>query len=192
VASKRSAQNPFQWSNGTWHSRPEGKEHRSTYTPPKAPGPAKLTPAGPQYDPAQQPAILPLDPAAEAARVAGQRNLGISEADAVYDTGQIENEYGLGLDKSNPYSRARLLEESYKRSQRGTLNSAGNQLYSGAYQRMQGENTRNYSMGYDQLSRDYGNQLRNVQRGRLQSYANYGTGMDQAEWERLLRAYTGG
>lgn len=137
---------------------------------------------------------LPLDPAQEAAKVSNQRNLGISEATSVYDTGQIENEYGLGADKSNPYSRAKLLEDSYKRSQRGTLNSMASmgQLYSGAYGRAQRENTRNYNIAYDQLSRDYTGKLRGVQQGRLLAYGQYGSDEDEAAFQALLRAYRGG
>lgn len=132
----------------------------------------------------------PIDPNYDAYRVSSGRNLALANADATYAGAQIENQYGLGSDTSNPYSRAKLLEETYKRSQRGTLNNyaAQGQLYSGAYGRMQGENKRNYSMGYDELARSYQDAKRTNTRNQLGAYADYGVGVDDAQFNSLLRA----
>lgn len=134
----------------------------------------------------------PIDPSYEAYKVSAGRNTALADADAAYQGQRIENEYGLGADTSNPWSKAKLLEENYKRSQRGTQNSAGNQLYSGSYQRAQSENTRNYSMGYDQLARGYQDAKYNVTRGQLGSYAENAMGVDDEKFRALLRAITGG
>lgn len=135
----------------------------------------------------------PIDPAYEAYKVTAGRNTALADADALYQGSRIENDYGLGSDTSNPYSRAKLLEENYKRSQRGTTNSYASQgqLNSGAYERMQGENTRNYSMGYDQLARGYGDAKYQNTRNQLGTYASNATGVDQAKFDALLRALGG-
>jgi hypothetical protein len=132
----------------------------------------------------------PVDPMFEAYKVTSARNTALADTDATYQNARIENSYGLGSDQSNPYSQAKLLEESYKRSQRGTTNSYASQgqLYSGAYGRMQGENQRNYSIGYDQLARGYQDAKYGVARNQLGSYAGNSAGVDQASFDSILQA----
>lgn len=129
----------------------------------------------------------PIDPAYEAYKVSAGRNVALADSDATYNTAQIENSYGLGSDTSNPWSQAKLLQTNWQRSQRATLNSAGNQLYSGSHQRAQAENTRDYEMGYDQLSRNYSADKRGVTRGQLGTYAGNVTGVDSANFDSILR-----
>lgn len=153
-------------------------------------------PSKPFDPPAQNPYVAPappIDPEFEAYKVGANRNVALADADATYQLGRIDNQYGLGADQSNPYSQAKLLEESYKRSTRGTENSYASmgQRNSGAYRRMQGENARNYSIGFDQLSRGYQDARYGVVRGQLGSYAENSTGVDQASFEALLRALRG-
>jgi hypothetical protein len=138
--------------------------------------------------------VPPVDPSLEAYRVAGMRNTALADASAGFQTGQIENQYGLGADVSNPYSQAKLLEDHYKRSQLGTTNSyaAQGQLTSGAYGRMQGENARNYNIGYDQLARAYTGAKGNILLGQLGTYANQLGGVDEQRFASLLRALAGG
>jgi hypothetical protein len=133
----------------------------------------------------------PVDPQYEAYRVSAQRNVALGDADATYQAARIENQYGLGADRSNPYSDARMLEDAYKRNQRGTLNSYAAQKGSGAYLRAQDEDKRNYSIGYDRLSRDYTDAKYGVARGQLQSYADYGVGVDDARFQSILRGLGG-
>lgn len=135
----------------------------------------------------------PIDPNYEATKISAGRNVALSDADALYQNTQIENSYGLGSDTSNPYSRAKLLENNYQRQQRGTqigLAQQG-QLYSGAMQTAQDENTRNYSMGYDQLARGYGDAKYQNTRAQLGTYAANATGVDQEKFNALLRALGG-
>lgn len=146
---------------------------------------APVFPTNPYVSP-----VIPLDPAVENARVVGNRNVALSNAYGTYQLGELENVYGLGNDTSNPYSKAKLLEDSYNRSRRGSLNSYAEvgQLHSGAYGRAQGENQRNYLMGYDQLSRSYTGAKQNIGLAGLQTYANAGTSIDQATFDAALRA----
>ena len=131
----------------------------------------------------------PLDPQAEAARISGGRNLAIANADASYSTGVAEQTFGYGASgAANPYSRAALLQESFTRAKRGTLNSAGNQLYSGAYGRAQDENARNYSIAEDANRRAYDSAIYGINRGKASAAANYGTGMSDEDFNALLRA----
>jgi hypothetical protein len=126
--------------------------------------------------------------------ITGQRNVAIGDLNATWQQGNLDQTYGFGAGgAANPYSRVALAGENLKRSQLGTLNSyAGQgQLYSGAYDRMQNENQRNYDIGYDQLRRDYDQQSGNLQLGRLQSYADAGSGVDQAKWAALFKSLGG-
>lgn len=134
----------------------------------------------------------PLDSQYESYLTQARYQRGLSDADAAYQTGQVKQEYGVE-DQSNPYSRAALLRENYQRSIRGTTNSyaAQGQGSSGAAQRMQGENARNYSIGADRNARDYQNAIHGIQYGQAQTVANYGTGMDDAAYQALLRALGG-
>lgn len=164
---------------------------RPNFTP-TGPGTAYPTPPPFPSNPYTAPAP-PIDPAYEAYKVSAGRSVALADADATYQNARLENLYGLGADTSNPYSRGKLLAENLRRSQRGTEGSYANmgQQYSGAYQVAQGENTRNYSIGYDQLARDYADQKKGVLRGQLGTYAQYGTGVDEAQFQSLLKALGG-
>lgn len=135
----------------------------------------------------------PLDPAFQAQQAAANLNIQFGNAWDQYQTGQIENQYGLGLDTSNPYSRAKLLEESYTRSRRGTTNSlaAQGQLYSGAMQTAQDENLRNYSIGKDTLSRERQAALDAILKGNLDRYGQVGANIDDQTLQSLLAALGG-
>ena len=67
------------------------------------------------------------------------------------------------VDPNNPFSKASLLKKSYDQQSRGDTNSmaAAGQLYSGAEQNAQNNDTSNYNQGFDTLSKgflhDYGN-----------------------------------
>lgn len=71
----------------------------------------------------------------------------------------VEQDYGLSPAhndyQSNPYSRAALLESEYQRANRGTLNSAGYQLYSGAAGNHLAANRSSYDINRDQLEKAY-------------------------------------
>lgn len=137
---------------------------------------------------------IPLDPAAEAQKIAAGRNLAVGNIGATlnqeylgYDTGYSPTG---ARDYSNPYSRAALLQESYNRSRRGTTNSyaAAGQLYSGAYGRMQDENARNYLIGSNQLQTAAQRGYTGIGLGKLTNAANYGTSLSTADFNALIAA----
>lgn len=137
----------------------------------------------------------PIDPQYEAYRLSAQRNMAIGNADATYQRGVLDQEFGYGAGgAANPYSRAKLLEESYKRSKLGTTNSyaSSGQLTSGAYGRQQGENQRQYSISADQNRRAYDQAVYGINLGQAQNAANYGIGLDDQRFQALIRALGGG
>lgn len=127
----------------------------------------------------------------QAYNVSAGRNLALSGADAAYQRGQLEQQFGYGdSGAANPYSRAALLEESFRRNKLGTTNSmaSAGQLHSGAYGRAQNENSRQYSIASDENRRAYDQQIYGLNFGQAQNAANYGAGVDDAAFEALLRA----
>lgn len=149
-------------------------------------------PFGPSGEP--NPAAVggpPLDPQFEAHRASAGRNLQLAEGEGAYQRGQAEQFYGYGVSgAANPYSQAALLEESFKRSKLGTTNAYASmgQHNSGAYDRMQGENARNYSIQSDQNRRAYDQAVHGINYGQAQAAANYGVGMDDEAFNALRRA----
>ena len=204
MATHRTAALPYRWSNGSYHSRPERTPaQKQTYKPGSS-----TVPGGGTFLPGQYPSASvapasptgpaapaqPLDPNVVNQQVIARRNVTLGDLRATFDQGNLDQEYGFGAGgAANPYSRAALLQEHFKRSQLGTTNSyaANGQLYSGAYGRMQNENQRNYDIGYDQLRRAYDAQSGNIALDRLGTYANAGTGVDDATFQSLLKQLGG-
>lgn len=127
-------------------------------TQPGSPAPQHPQPAGPGGPPGGS---LAGDPNLIATQDSGNRDRWLADATAQWQRGDLAADYGFdatgGIDPNNPYSRAALLQENYRRSLRGTTNnyaSAG-QMYSGARHRALDEGTRQYSIGFDQLQRGY-------------------------------------
>jgi hypothetical protein len=120
--------------------------------------------------------------------------VGLSDAWATYQTGQINADYGFGadgtIDPNNPYSRAALLQRSYQDSQRGMTNSyaAAGQFNSSAYDRMQGRNAENFDIGVDQLKKAQGKEQAAVLKGQVDTYSQHGANLDPAKLEALMKA----
>ena len=137
---------------------------------------------------------VPIDPEVEAERIAASRGLGVAQLNYGYGQGALAQDTGYNAtgrrDYSNPYSRASLLEESYKRSKRDTTGSyAGQgQLYSGALRVAQGENARNYSIGSDQLQRGAAGGYQGLRTDLLNTASSYGTALPADKWNEILRA----
>lgn len=196
MAEKKSAKYPYRWSDGSYHSRPQ---HTSTVRPQGSGLPAGTPASGlPANTPTQvgfsspQPTAPPPDPEAAEYQARAQRTGAISGVLAQYDIGRTNQEYGFG-DSSNPYSRANLLMENFKRGQAGTNvgYAAQGGLYSGAYQTAQQEQQHQYDIGYDRLRRDYQDQIGNIQRGQLQQYGEYGSGLSLEQYNALIRGFGG-
>lgn len=177
-----------QGQNASWQERAEAQRKRNSQllagyaaNPWTIPGSATAPDVGGR----------PLDWQEQAYQLGAGRNLQLSQGESAYQRGQAEQHFGYGASgAANPYSQAALLEESFRRSKLGTTNSfAGQgQLHSGAYQRMQGENARNYSIDSDRNRRAYDQTVHGINYGQAQAAANYGMGMDDAAFEALRRA----
>lgn len=138
------------------------------------------------------PGYPPPDPELEARKALAKQTIALGEISDTYLRSQLQNQYGIG-DTSNPYSRAKLLEKSYRDSQAGNINSYARmgQLYSGALQKAQMETTSKYNQNYDAMQRDYSNAQNKITQGRLARYANAGQPIDDATYQSLRRSLQG-
>lgn len=139
--------------------------------------------------PAQAQPLLPWDIAAANDEAGAQKRL--ANTNASLDAGWIgtENEFGLapGFNDyaSNPYSRAALLQRSYDNAKRGTLNSAGQQLYSGSYINAQNTNTHDFSMGRDELEKARGRAYSEYIGNKQRAQDEYNEALSNAAWARI-------
>jgi hypothetical protein len=107
------------------------------------------------------------------------------------DSGWLREQQDYGLEgpwadpASNPYSRAALLQRSYDNAKRGSLNTAGNQLYAGSYVNSQNSNTHNFSLGRDELQKGYDADYAQYQGGRQAAEDQYRGELAQAGWDRV-------
>lgn len=131
----------------------------------------------------------PIDPEVEQRRIATQQSLQLGDAYDAYSKANLANTYGIG-DVSNPYSKAKLLEQSYKNRQGSTRNSYAEQgqLYAGSLQKQIGEDARQNSIDYDALQRGYNSSLANIEKGRIDRYSNAGQVLDSATMNSILQA----
>jgi hypothetical protein len=133
----------------------------------------------------------PLDPAQASYDVTAQRNLGLAQGEQAYQQGQVDYNYGYGAGgAANPYSRAALLQESFKRNVLGTTNSmaASGQQYSGSSGRAQDENARRYSIQSDANRRAYDDATHGLSYNTATSAANTGIGMSDGSYQSILKA----
>jgi len=109
-------------------------------------------------------------------------NLDLSEA-------QAKQEFGLdpGFNdyQSNPNSRAALLEQTYLNHNRGIMNSAGLQLYSGSTSNRLGNNRSAYGANRDQLASTYRDALGEIGAKRTQAAEEKAEAEQGAEWDRI-------
>jgi hypothetical protein len=172
-----------------------------TYTSPSvkgqgAPQPAVLPPGMVAVQPE------PFDPYLENQRITAIRNIGLGDAEAGWQQGQLQRNSGFDANGNlvtagadfNPFSQAMLLQDEYKRGQTGTLNSyaAMGQYNSGAYGRAQGRQDRLYAQGYDALRTGTQAAYHGIQAGRLQNYASNSLGVSDADFAALRRNFYGG
>lgn len=186
-----------------------GKKRQRRRVGTASPGQATLgSPTGPstigtapvynQPDTSPSTGVLGGDPGVMGAEDSGLRDTQLADAGFVFANNQIGADYGFdatgGIDPNNPYSRAALLQESYKRSQRGTQTSmaARGQLHSGAYGRAQDEVGRNYNIGYDRLQKGYTREKGTAVTNLLSAYTGAAGGISDATFEALLNKLKGG
>lgn len=159
MAQKKKKKPKARWGN----QRSSGPSNTQRYSPPKTSGPKQTTLSQPKppapVAPALKAQVEPFDPIYNDEIGMNQMDLDTQLAQIQYGRGQIAQQYGFnqqgGMDASNPYNLASMLERSYHQGQRGTLNSmAGRgQLYAGSTQRGLDEGTFQYSRNRDSLQR---------------------------------------
>lgn len=134
----------------------------------------------------------PPDPELLQRQIAGQQSLQIGDAWDTYQKGVLSNTYGIG-DTSNPYSRAKLLEDSYRKRQGSTLNNYASQgqLYSGALNKQMDEDQFQHNIDNNNMQRSYYDSLANIEKGRIDRYASTGQALDQAQLNSILQALQG-
>jgi hypothetical protein len=159
--------------------RPISEAHRQRLL--RELGYKKPAPAGPKV-----PASLPLVPQADVAEAGAQRQAGYGYADLAQQEGQIKQEYGFD-DPSNPFNRAKMLQQAYESRQRGTLTGMAAQggLYSGALARAQNLNLSGYQQQEDALRRSYQGALQDVIRRRRDVGETARSTMESAQATRL-------
>lgn len=123
--------------------------------------------------------------AARRGYLGSQTNFDLAEQEAKQDYGldQGFNDY-----KANPYSRAALLEQSYQNANRGTMNSAGLQLYSGSTSNALGSNRSTLDLNRNNLANSYREALGEITAGRTKAAEEKAEKERQAEWERIEAA----
>lgn len=154
-----------------------------------------LTPAtqGQIATEANLPTSPPVDPAFEAQKLAANRGVKLGDAFDTYKTGRTVTEYGNvdnPMGELDPYTRAGLLAESFRRAKRGSTNSyaAQGQLYSGALQNAQNENERNFNLGREDLRRGKTDALDALLSNKITRYSQAGVDIDQGALDAILRA----
>lgn len=95
-------------------------------------------------------------------------------------------DYGID-DPTNPFSRARQLQQQFQSQRQGATNSfaARGQLYSGALSRRQNTVRSGYEQGQDELLRGYQSALAGINQQRQAATTDYETGVLDAGAKRL-------
>lgn len=165
-----------------------------------APNPGQLgqkrgLPAAPQGAPQPGAApqgggpVMPWDLAAANDEAGAQKRL--SNTLTGLDAGWLRTQQEFGLEgpwadaASNPFSRSALLQRSYDNAKSGSLNSAGQQLYSGSYVNAQNANTHQFNLGRDELQKAYGQAHAGYIGERQGAQDAFNESMNQAGWDRV-------
>lgn len=211
MATAKSAQNPYQWPDGSWHSIPAAQHQADQASAPvngwnpqwllaNAPTgtviPGAGTATGP---PATGTTPQPYDPSTDEAAITGGRNIALGNADAAYQQDNLNFDYGyrvdpttgqLVADASNPYSRAAMYQLAHDNSARGNTNSfaAQGQLYSGALTNAQSLNDQALTRNDAANKLAYQRATHGVQTGQLTTAANAGTAVSGTDFNALLKA----
>lgn len=207
MATVRSKQNPYRWSNNTWHSRPENTgagAPKPVTAPPKprpvppSPGPAQNPPGFAERVPGQ---FAPPDPVYEQ-RVQGLRQqrtntmadlaAGRQQGLAGYGYNENADTGALAFDPNNPFSKAALLKKTYDQSRRRTGNvmASGGSLYAGAYQSAQDVQNRGQLQDEDALQKSLADFLARNTQAEAGARTRYETNVEDEEAARIARVDT--
>lgn len=202
MATKQSAQYPYRWANGSWHSKPQGPTNggsngtvaiggvpvtQSTWA---SGGLANALVPG-SYPAAQPP---PADAGLDMAKVGANRNIALGNSEAAVQEGDLGFDAGYNADgtvnTSNPYSRAALLQLAHEQQTLGTTNSmaAAGQLYSGARANAQAGVDTNYARNEAGNRLAYQRGLHSIKAGQLTNYANNSIGVSDADFNGTYKS----
>jgi hypothetical protein len=157
MAAKKSAQYPYQWHDGTWHSTPHAPPRVNPVKPVASINPPKPVAVKPVVKPKPVrpvgPAATPADATFQADMGAAQRARAQTEAavnqnrqaeliGAGFTETNIDPKLGVGtlaFNPNDPFSKAALLKKNYDASRARTAQQmgSGGGLYTGAYQQAQ-------------------------------------------------------
>lgn len=138
------------------------------------------------------PAPTPWNSAAEQIVAGARRNYLNSQSN--FDLAEQEAKADYGLDqgfndyKANPYSRAALLEQSYRDANRGTVNTSGLRLYSGSTSNALAGNRSTRDLSYNNLANTYREALGEITKGRTEAAERRAEEEREAEWKRIMAA----
>lgn len=222
MASKKSAQNPYQWPDGSWHSIPIEQEQAQAaareqashalmnYGRPGGPQSPAALPGFPGGPPAPAPAAQspaatvpqPTDPNLAFQQLGAGLNIGLAGAEGTWQTGQLQRSSGFdasgnlvtGGQDYNPFSQATLLQDAWKRSKLGTSTgyAAQGQQNSGAYGRAQALNDTNYAQNFDALRTGTLAGYHSIGANQLGTYASNAAGLGAGQFQSLYKNVYGG
>lgn len=158
----------------------------------KLPGPTKggTQPVGaPPAAAAPQQPQTPWDLAAANDEAGAQKRLSNTLSGLDANWLRTQQEYGLEGQwadaASNPYSRSSLLQRSYDNAKRGSMNSAGQNLYAGSYVNSQNSNTHQFNLGRDEMQKAYAQANAAYVGERQSAQDQFNESLNQAQWDRV-------
>jgi hypothetical protein len=137
----------------------------------------------------RQSTVLPWDARYESEVVQANLNRANAGSNLASERQGIEQSYGYN-DNSNPFSQARLLQQSYETTRARSLNNyaAQGQLYSGAMQHRRSSDRQGFNQADDQLRRAYSSAIQENDAGTLGAEQDRLNTIRDAETSRLERA----
>lgn len=152
------------------------------------------------YDPsqpfgtAQQPGPQPPDWQEQAYAAAQGRSVQYADAQATFDRGKINRDFGYAADGSvdpnNPYALAALNERHHEAAARGVTNSAAAQgnLYAGSTQNAKNSELFGYLQNKNTLRNQYNDATHQTTLNQLGASTNAGSAISNDKIAALLRA----
>lgn len=134
----------------------------------------------------QAPAQLPWNAQYESTVSAAGRDYNLQNAQLANQEGQLSASYGFN-DPSDPFSRARQLQEGFANANRGTTTNYADagQLYSGSLTNAHDIDRQNFERAYDAEQKDYQAQLNELAFQRLGAQNDYQSALTDASAQSL-------
>jgi len=135
---------------------------------------------------AQPPEPMPWNAEYETTTGKLDRDYNYEQGNIAADELNTQRAYGF-TDSSDPFSRARQLQENFQNANRGTLNNyaASGQLYAGSLNNARGIDRQNFEQGWDTSKKEYDSTLMSLQQRRLEAQRQRDEGKLAAEAQRL-------